>query len=196
MSYAQSMLKQLLIIKQSCCTNFLSYPKFVFFFHLETNLGWKIKLVSWLQYSATTSVRMGVKAFREADFCYMGFPSGVSGKDLACQCRRHKRHRFDPWVRKIPWGRKWQPTPVFWPGKSHGQRWATVHRVSKSQTWLKRLRTHACGLASVNLITKIQHFTNLGSMNYTGISTIRCSGAICGNLFCKHTHTMMELYSS
>ena len=30
--------------------------------------------------------------------------------------------RFDPWVRKIPWRRKWQPTPVFLPGESHGQR--------------------------------------------------------------------------
>ena len=29
---------------------------------------------------------------------------------------------FDPWARKIPWRREWQPTPVFWPGKSHGQR--------------------------------------------------------------------------
>ena len=29
---------------------------------------------------------------------------------------------FDPWVRKIPWRRKWQPTPVLLPGKSHGQR--------------------------------------------------------------------------
>ena len=29
---------------------------------------------------------------------------------------------FDPWVRMIPWRRKWQPTPVFLPGKSHGQR--------------------------------------------------------------------------
>ena len=29
---------------------------------------------------------------------------------------------MDPWVRKIPWSRKWQPTPVFLPGKSHGQR--------------------------------------------------------------------------
>ena len=29
---------------------------------------------------------------------------------------------FDPWVRKIPWRRKWQLTPVFLPGKSHGQR--------------------------------------------------------------------------
>ena len=29
---------------------------------------------------------------------------------------------FDPWVEKIPWTRKWQPTPVFLPGKFHGQR--------------------------------------------------------------------------
>ena len=33
-----------------------------------------------------------------------------------------KRHGFDPWVRKIPWKTAWQPTPVFLPGKSHGQR--------------------------------------------------------------------------
>ena len=32
------------------------------------------------------------------------------------------RCRFDPWVGKIPWRRAWQPTPVFLPGKSHGQR--------------------------------------------------------------------------
>ena len=32
------------------------------------------------------------------------------------------RDGFDPWVRKIPWGRAWQPTPVFWPGEFHGQR--------------------------------------------------------------------------
>ena len=42
-----------------------------------------------------------------------------SGKESACQCRRLS---FNPWVRKIPWRRKWQPTPVFLPGKSHGQR--------------------------------------------------------------------------
>ena len=35
-----------------------------------------------------------------------GFPGGASGKELACQRRRHKRHRFDPWVRKIRWRRK------------------------------------------------------------------------------------------
>ena len=32
------------------------------------------------------------------------------------------RFRFDPWIRKIPWRREWQPTPVFLPGEFHGQR--------------------------------------------------------------------------
>ena len=52
----------------------------------------------------------------------MGFLGGASGKEHACQCRRCKRCRFDPWVRKIPWRRKGQPTPVFLPGQTHGQR--------------------------------------------------------------------------
>ena len=52
----------------------------------------------------------------------MRFPGGASGKELACQCRRHKRWRVNPWLGKIPWRRAWQPTPVFLPGQSHGQR--------------------------------------------------------------------------
>ena len=46
----------------------------------------------------------------------------ANGKEPACPCRRHKRCRFDPWVGKIPWRRVWQPTPVFLPGESHGQK--------------------------------------------------------------------------
>ena len=38
------------------------------------------------------------------------------------QCSRHRRCGFGPWVRKIPWRRAWQPTPVFLPGEAHGQR--------------------------------------------------------------------------
>ena len=52
----------------------------------------------------------------------MGLSGGASGKETSCQCRRHKRHRFNLWVRKTPWRRAWQPTPVFLPIKSHGQR--------------------------------------------------------------------------
>ena len=61
-------------------------------------------------------------------------PSSLTGKESACQCRRCA---FDPWVRKIPWRRKWQLTSVFLPGKSYGQRSlaATVHEITKSWTW-------------------------------------------------------------
>ena len=53
---------------------------------------------------------------------YTGFPGGTGGKEPACQCRRHKRRGFKPWVRKIPWRRAWQPTLVFLPGETRGQR--------------------------------------------------------------------------
>ena len=52
----------------------------------------------------------------------LGLPSQHSGKESLCQSRRSKRHGFDTWVCKIPWSRKWQPTPIFWPGESQGQR--------------------------------------------------------------------------
>ena len=47
------------------------------------------------------------------------FPWWLSDKESACQC---KKCRFNPWVEKIPWRRKWQATPVFLSGKSYGQR--------------------------------------------------------------------------
>ena len=49
-----------------------------------------------------------------------GFVGSASGKEPTCQGRRHKKHGFDSWVRKIPWKRAWQPTPVFMPGERHG----------------------------------------------------------------------------
>ena len=60
----------------------------------------------------------------------MGLPRWPSGKGSACQCRRRG---FDPWVRKIPWRKKWQPTPVFLQGNSMGREagQATVHGVAK-----------------------------------------------------------------
>ena len=49
----------------------------------------------------------------------VGLPWWLSGKRIYLQCRRPG---FDSWVGKIPWEKKLQPTPVFLPGKSHGQR--------------------------------------------------------------------------
>ena len=54
-------------------------------------------------------------------FCDCGLPSWQIYLS-SCQCGRHKRWGFDLWVRKLPWSRKCQATPVFLPGKFHGQR--------------------------------------------------------------------------
>ena len=67
------------------------------------------------------------------------FPGGTSGKESPCQFWRCKRLRFSPWVGKIPWWKKWQPTPVFLPDESHGHRSLVgymVHGVAKNGTWL------------------------------------------------------------
>ena len=66
---------------------------------------------------------------------YRGFPGGASGKELASQCRRHKRCRFHPWLGKFPGRRAWQPTPGFLPKKpmDGGIWWAIVHQVIGSQ---------------------------------------------------------------
>ena len=66
----------------------------------------------------------------------------ASGKESSYQCRRHKRCRFHPWIGKISWSRK--PSPVFLPGKSHGQRSLAVG--SQSWTWLS-MRAHLCNKA-------------------------------------------------
>ena len=70
---------------------------------------------------------------------FWGFPKWHNGKEFTCQCRRCKRYRFNPRVRKIPWSRKQQPVSVIFPGKfqDRGVWWATVHRVTKNWTWLR-----------------------------------------------------------
>ena len=70
--------------------------------------------------------------------CHIG---GTSGKESVCQCRRLERCRFDPWVGKIPWRWKWQPTPVLLPGESHGQKSLAGngpqgHKESDTTEWL------------------------------------------------------------
>ena len=66
--------------------------------------------------------------------CQWGFSRQEYWSGLLC--RRHKRWRFDPWIRNIPWRRAWQPTPVFLPRKFHRQR----SLVGYSPFGLKRVR--------------------------------------------------------
>ena len=73
-----------------------------------------------------------------------GFLGGSVVKNL--QCRRDRRHGFDPWVRKIPWRRACNPPPYFYLENlvDRGAWRAIVHRVAKSRTQLKQLSTHTC----------------------------------------------------
>jgi len=83
----------------------------------------------------------------------MVFPGYASGGESACQCGRCRRLRFSPWVKKIPWRRKWQPTPVFLPGKFMDRRaWqATVYEVTKSQTKLSnQAHTQVCNTVEIS----------------------------------------------
>ena len=75
---------------------------------------------------------------------FYGLPWWISGREPACQC---KRLRFNPWVRMISWRKKLQLTPVFLPGKSHGQR------------SLADYSPRGCKRAGHNLATKQQYLT-------------------------------------
>ena len=78
-------------------------------------------------------------------------PRWLSGKESACQCRSLG---FDPWVGKSLWRRKWQPTPVFLPAKSHGQCYLAsyspqgLRRVGHDLVTKQQQRTTASILAS------------------------------------------------
>ena len=70
----------------------------------------------------------GLKESDTILYVYAGLPRWCIGKESACQCRRHKRCSFDPWVGKIPWSRKWQPTSGFLPAKFRRQRSLASYR--------------------------------------------------------------------
>ena len=55
------------------------------------------------------------------------------------------RHGFNPWVRKIPWKRKWQPSPIFLPGKSHRQRSLVGYSPKGCKEWWKGNRQKGQG---------------------------------------------------
>ena len=111
----------------------------------------------------------------------LGLPWWLRGSNVCLQCRRPW---FDPWVGKIPWRRKWQPTPVFFPGESHGWGtwWATVHGVTKSWPRLSNF-TFPLGL------------TGLISLQSRGLSRVFSSTTVqkvsilsCSAYFMVHSH--------
>ena len=67
-------------------------------------------------------------------------------KNLPTNAGWCKRHRLDPWLRKIPWSKKWQTAPVFLPGKSHGQRSLMGYSLwgGKELDVAEHLHAHVC----------------------------------------------------
>ena len=105
----------------------------------------------------------------ESRFIVSHFPGGTSGKGSASQYRRHRRSGFDPWVRKIPWRREWQPTPVFLPGKFHGRK-----SLAGFSPWCRRVKrdwahTH----------TRTHFFLNLSSSNKVDLLWAQHQGQMC-----------------
>ena len=78
-----------------------------------------------------------------------GIPRCYDGKESACQCRRLQRHGFNPWVGKIPWKRKWQPTPVFLLGISQG--WRSLAGYSPWDRKESGMTEHAYMHISINI---------------------------------------------
>ena len=98
-----------------CCLSMhvsVPVPNFVFIFHLRSSCS----------LTSVTALDLFDPEFWLLVSNPRGFPGGTTRKEPVCQCRRHKRCQLSPSVGKIPWRRARQPTPVFLPGESHGQR--------------------------------------------------------------------------
>ena len=95
------------------------------------------------------------------------------GKESTCQ---YRSCRFDPWVKKISWRRKWKPTPIFLPGKFHGQRSLGGHS------------PRGCKRVWHNLATKQQQQSELQSWP-TLCDPVDCSspGSSVNGIFCTRT---------
>ena len=83
----------------------------------------QIALIFEVMWLTTSSIKHTFRiTFRPVFIILKGLPKWRSGKESSCLRRRRKKWGFNSWVGKILWSRKWQPTPVFLPGKLHGQR--------------------------------------------------------------------------
>ena len=92
-----------------------------------------------------------------------GLPTWHTGEEPTCQCRRHKRCRFHPWVREIPWKRKWKPASYSCPEKFHGQR----SQVGCS-LWSHKELAMAEGLSTCTVLNELRKFLYSQKNDYLG----------------------------
>ena len=132
---------------------------------------------------------------------------GTSGKESACQCRRCKRHSFDPWVWKRK--RKRQPTPVFVPGKSGGQRslvgyrpWglkesdATEHAHTCVVWFCQKVplcTDHSCGVLHLALLSSAHVYPFEERREQHNVHAL--NNALCKRIYpkCEHSQHTLEV---
>ena len=85
--------------------------------------------------------------------------AGVSDKEPICLYRRPKGHKFNPWVGKIPWRRKWQLPLVFLSGKFHGQR--SLANYSPRGCKESDMTGHTHRIHRIHLIHRIEYKENM-----------------------------------
>ena len=108
-------------------------------------------------------------------------PRWLNGKEFACQCRRQRRCRFDSWVGKIPWRRKWQLAPIFFLENF------------MEPVGLKSMRWQRVGL---DWVTKHTHMINLENKRFKyqfskGVDSLEWSFIL---LYCKNWQFVIKLY--
>ena len=115
--------------------------------YIEENLPHQGSLMNYSKCAQLCNLHQDIEDFPNPKkllcallFSVSSSPGGTSGKEPTCQCQRYKRCGFNSWDKKIPWSRKWQPTPVLLHGNFHdrGAWWATVyggHKESDMTKW-------------------------------------------------------------
>ena len=119
------------------------------------------------------------------DHFILGLPRWLSGKELACQCRRHKRPGLDPWVGKIPQG---HGNPLKYSclenSMDRGTWQAIVHSITQSWTRLKWLSIHAHFILDSSLF---EYILKQGLSNYLcwKFFSLICTDQYFGSIFCQ-----------
>ena len=120
---------------------------FTCFFYFVEN----VKLYKWFTYfywialiSYETSRNTETAVYSKGKKICLKRRGSASGKEPTCQCKRHKRCGFDPWLGRFPGGGHGNPLqyPCLENPIDRGAWWATVHRVTNNYTWLKCLSMH------------------------------------------------------
>ena len=98
---------------------------------------WALGRARVLQESSRAPCVVPWDRFRWLGRRHWAFPDHARGKKPPGQCESCGRHRFVPWVRKTPWRRAWQPTPVFLPGESPWTEEPGGLQSTGSQSWTR-----------------------------------------------------------